>query len=95
MFAGYGGDMSLKEIIGLEKFNTSNVTNMSTMFQRCVKITSLNLTSFDTNNVTDMSYMFASCSNLKSIRVSSKWKTASTKDYMFYDCGVSKVTVEN
>ena len=39
--------------------DTSNVTNMNTMFANC-KMTTLNLSNFNTSNVTDMGYMFSS-----------------------------------
>ena len=40
-------------------FDTSQVTNMSAMFDSCKKLTSLKgLNNFQTQNVTDMSYMF-------------------------------------
>ena len=45
------------EIKGLNKFNTSNVTNMSWMFAYS-KATMLDLSSFNTSKVTDMEGMF-------------------------------------
>ena len=44
-------------------FNTSNVTNMSSMFEGCSRLGSLNLSSFNTSNVTNMSSMFEGCAN--------------------------------
>lgn len=41
-------------------FDTSNVTNMSSMFNSCTSLVSLDVSNFDTSNVTDMSYMFSS-----------------------------------
>ena len=54
---------SLEEIIGLEYFDTSKVTNMAWMFNYCRSLINLDLSSFDTSNVTDMSYMFRECYN--------------------------------
>ena len=51
--------------------NTSNVTNMFSMFDSCRVLTSLDLSSFDTSNVTDMFNMFSFCSNLTSLDLSS------------------------
>ena len=48
----------LKEIKGINKLNTSNVTNMRTMFQGCNQLISLDLSNFNTLKVTDMSGMF-------------------------------------
>ena len=44
-------------IVGLEKLDTSNVTNMGYMFQSS-KATLLDLSNFNTSNVTSMHYMF-------------------------------------
>ena len=46
------------EIIGLDNFNTSNVTDMSYMFASS-SLPEFDLSSFDTSNVTDMSNMFS------------------------------------
>ena len=48
------------EIKGLNKFNTSNVTNMVWMFSDST-ITTLDLSSFDTSKVRDMRWMFEYC----------------------------------
>ena len=52
-------------------FNTSNVIDMTAMFQFCSSLTSLNLSSFNTSNVTDMTAMFDDCSNLTNLNLSS------------------------
>ncbi len=52
-------------------FNTSNVTDMSEMFQGCSKLTALDVSNFNTSNVTDMSEMFQGCSKLTALDVSS------------------------
>jgi len=52
-------------------FNTFFVTNMSSMFSDCSKLTSLDLSIFDTSNVTNMSGMFYGCSKLTSLDLSS------------------------
>ncbi|WP_125568848.1 BspA family leucine-rich repeat surface protein [Companilactobacillus insicii] len=48
----------ITKIIGIEKLNTSNVTNMHSMFE-VNSIENLNLKSFDTSKVTDMASMFS------------------------------------
>ena len=45
-------------------FNTSNVTNMGSMFRDCSSLTSLDLSNFNTANVTSMDYMFSECYKL-------------------------------
>ena len=54
---------SLENIIRFE--DTSNVTNMSYMFDSCNSLTTIPL--LDTSNVTNMSYMFDYCSSLTTI----------------------------
>ena len=44
--------------IDLSNFNTSKVTNMSSMFWNMHSLTSLNISNFDTSKVTNMSSMF-------------------------------------
>ncbi len=56
--------------------DTSNVYDMSEMFENCVKLTELDLSSFDTSNVYDMSSMFLGCSSLKSITFGENWDTS-------------------
>ena len=82
------GCTHLETFIGLEYFNTSNVTNMASMFHGCTELPSLDLSSFNTSNVTEMKMMFYECPNLTTITVSSGWSTAnvSSSDYMFEGC---------
>ena len=58
---------TLETIAGLEYLNTEKVTSMYSMFYRCSKLTSLDVTKFNTAKVTDMSYMFYYCSSLTSL----------------------------
>ena len=63
--------LNLTTINGLNKLDTSKVTNMKQMFMSCTKMTSLDLSSFDTTNVTSFNTMFASDPNLTSVDLSS------------------------
>ena len=74
--------------------NTSNVTNMNSMFTNCSGLTSLDLRNFNTSNVTDMDSVFKGCKGLKSLDVSS-FDTSKVTDmgYMFQNC--SKITYLN
>ena len=56
--------------IDLSNFNTSQVTDMSSMFYNCQSITSLNVSGFNTTNVTNMSNMFLNCFALTNLDVS-------------------------
>ena len=84
-FAGFSG---LETITGLEYLNTANVTDMSLLFCRCEKLTSLDVSKFNTAKVTTMSRMFDGCSNLKAIYASDKFITAAVTESqdMFSGC---------
>ena len=65
----------LKEIKGLNNFNTKNIIIMTAMFQDCNELEYLDLSNFDTSKVTDMSYMFNNCNKLKEIKGINKFNT--------------------
>ena len=71
--------------------NTSNVTDMSCMFDGCSGLTSLDLSGWNTSKVTDMSYMFNSCSGLTSLDLSG-WNTSKVTrmNSMFSGCSKLK-----
>ena len=48
----------LKEIKGIDKLNTSKVTNIKGIICRCNKLINLDLTNFDTSNITNMEGVF-------------------------------------
>ena len=77
----------LETITGLEYLNTENVTDMSSLFYGCGKLTSLDLSHFNTANVTNMSSMFEGCTGLTSLDVTN-FNTANVTDmsYMFFGC---------
>jgi len=67
----FEGCYDLKRIIGLENFDTSNVTNMKEMFNYCNSLTALDLSSFDTSMTTSsdggLNNMFANTNMLRKI----------------------------
>ena len=69
------------------QIDTSNVTDMSYVFQSCRNLTSIDLSNWDTSNVTDMSYMFNHCTNLTSLDLSN-WDTSKVDNMsgMFSNC---------
>ena len=79
----------LETITGLEYLNTANVTDMSSLFDHCQKLTSLDLSNFNTAKVKNMELMFSHCSNLKTIYASNKFITAAVtkSENMFSYCG--------
>ena len=84
----------LKEIRGLNLVDTSNVTDMNSMFSDCTGLTSLDLSNFNTSSVTGMNSMFSSCSKLTSLDLSN-FDTSNVTDMarMFGSC--SKLTSLN
>ena len=71
--------------------NTSEVTNMTCMFEGCSTLTSLDVSSFNTAKVTNMNSMFSGCSSLTSLDVSS-FNTSKVTNMrgMFYGCSSLK-----
>ena len=68
----YGmSNASLTTIGGLDKLDTSKVTQMTSMFEDCTKLTSLDLSGWDTARLTDMPAMFKKCKALTSLDLSS------------------------
>ena len=83
----FAGFKSLVNIVGLENLNTSEVTDMSAMFEGCSSLTSLNLSNFNTSAVTKMRGMFSGCYGLKELNVSN-FNTSAVTDMsiMFSRC---------
>ena len=78
---------SLETITDLEYLNTANVTDMSSMFHSCRKLTDLDISNLNTANVTDMSSMFHKCEKLTGLNLSN-FNTANVKNMrsMFDGC---------
>ena len=78
---------ALTQITGIEHLNTSEVTDMNSMFYGCKVLTQLDVSNFNTENVTDMSSMFHGCDALTELDVS-KFDTKDVTDMssMFRDC---------
>ena len=69
-------------------FDTSAVTDMSSMFYGCNKLTTLDLSSFNTSAVTMMNEMFKYCDRLTTLDLSSFDTSAvNFMTGMFYNCG--------
>ena len=78
----------LKEIKGINKFNTSNTINMSGIFQECYELEYLDLSNFNTSKVADMFGMFNKCNKLKEIKGINKFNTNNVTNMriMFQAC---------
>ena len=78
---------TLETISGLEYLNTANITDMSSMFQECSNLKSLDFTNFDTKNVSNMYFMFNNCPNLTSLDLTDfNTKNVKNMNGMFCDC---------
>ena len=84
---GYFSGFSEMTSIDLSALDTSEVTDLSSMFNDCEGLTSLDVSNFDTSKVTDMSDMFSYCNNLTSLGLSS-FDTSNVTDMgdMFFHC---------
>lgn len=87
----FNGDVYLRRIDGMEFLNTSEVTNMHSMFSNCQRLPSVELSHFTTSKVTDMAGLFYNCHALESIDVST-FDTGNVTDMlgMFDGCGKVK-----
>ena len=83
----FKGFEKLTSIKGIEYLNTVNTTNMSSMFENCKQLTSINVSQFNTSKVTNMISMFYGCEKLKKLDLSS-FDTENVTDMsdMFYNC---------
>lgn len=75
----------LETIEGIENLNTSECTNMNSMFFSCSSLTSIDVDGFDVSKVTNATTMFKDCSNLETILCRNTWNIA-TDTYMFVAC---------
>lgn len=72
------GLINLAEIEGLENLNTDEVTDMSSMFDLCLNLKTLDLSGFDTHKVDNFSNMFNACVRLTTIYASDKFVIGSS-----------------
>lgn len=80
-------DLESDSIIGIEYFNTSELTAINGMFMYCRKIKTIDLSHFDTRKVTKMYSMFNGCTALESIDVSHlNTENVTNMNDMFSDC---------
>ena len=80
---------NLTSLKGLDKFDTSKVTNMNYVFQNCKTLIEIaGIYGWNTQKVTSFSNMFDGCESLIELPNLSKWetKTATRMDYMFSNC---------
>jgi len=67
--------------------DTSNVTDMGSMFRHCSSLTNVDVSKFDTSNVTEIGGMFWGCSSLVNVDVSNfDTSNVTATSYMFIFC---------
>ena len=77
----------LTTIEGMQYLNTSEVTDMQSMFSLCRKLEKIDVSGFDTQKVTDMGSMFNECNALKTLDLRSfDTQKVVVFNYMFYHC---------
>ena len=78
---------NLTDIEGIENLNTEKVTDMSWMFSKCEKLSSLDLSNFNTEKVTNMYGMFFKCEKLTSLDLSNfNTEKVTNMGSMFCNC---------
>ena len=82
----FGGIIYGVKTLDLSGWKTSNIKNMSWMFECCSALESLDLSGWDTSNVEDMGSMFFFCENLESLDLSS-WDTSKVTNMYGMFCG--------
>lgn len=78
---------ALETIDHLDYLNTSEVTNMASMFNSCYKLQSIDLSHFNTSKVTNMNSMFNRCYMVKELDITGfEMAQVTSVDDMFSDC---------
>ena len=78
---------NIKTITKLKGLDTSNITDMNSMFNGCSSLTTLDLSGLNTSKVTTMQEMFSGCTSLTSLNLSDlNMKKLQYVAHMFYDC---------
>lgn len=87
----FEGCQGLKTVVGMDKWDTSNVTTMYEMFNyngKNMQLEYVDLSSFDTSSLTDTYAMFNGCKNLTTIYVGDAWDMSkvTSSSAMFGSC---------
>lgn len=85
--------INVETIEGIENLNTSEVTDMNSMFAGCSNLKTLNLDGFDMSKVTNVQYMFWQCTSLTTIYSSQGWDISSSAN-LFFGCDNLKGAVD-
>ena len=91
--------LQLKSIDFTNNFDTSQITQMNSMFETCTNLVEIKgVEKWNTSKVKDISYMFVGCRNLQNVNVS-KFNTSkiTNMDYTFKECNKlsGEITISN
>ena len=87
----FSGCQSLESVDFIESWDTSNVTDMSSMFRNCSSMTHLDLSRWVVDNVKSMPDMFNGCSKLNSLTLNWDLSHVLVLRGMFQGAGLSKI----
>lgn len=79
--------------IDLSSWNTSNLTNIDSMFANSVKLLHLRVFNWDTSNITNMNNTFNGCYSLQYLDLQNWEITGTSTSSMFGDCGNLKYII--
>lgn len=88
---------AVTSIKGLDKLNTSKVTNMYRMFMGCSNLSNIDVSHFDMSCVENISGMFRACYAIRALSIE-KWNVSNCKDmsYVFDSCvGLATINIDN
>ena len=88
----FNGCKSLLSISGNDEWDSSNVIEISRIFDDCISLESLPNIFKSINKVDDISYIFSGCSSLTSLPDISKWDTSKVKTMRSIFKGCSSLT---
>ena len=86
-FRGYTGTELNEEIANLD---TSNITNMTSMFNGCSSLQTLDLSNFNMSKSSDFGNMFYGCTSLTSLILPRAFPNVMSFTYAFYNCSKLK-----
>ena len=93
----FADSKSLKTIVGLDTWDTSNLNIISSTFYGCSSIKGVDLSAWDTSSVTSMDSLFYLCTSLEEMDLSS-FNTSNVTSYysMFTGCtNLKKLNIDN
>ena len=84
----FGWALSMEDIIGIENWNVSKVTNMETMFFRSPTFKELDLSGWNTASLQNTTSMFSGCTALETVYVGDGWDMSkvTADSWMFNNC---------